>query len=252
MLTQQRKQLILDKLRQDGRIVAATLSESLGLSKDTIRRDLRALAAAGLLQRVHGGALPASPAAANFKARSGLQVSGKQAIARTAAAMVQPGQVVFIDGGTSCQQLALQLPHDLRATVVTHSPTIALALVDHPLVEVLLVGGRFYKHSVVAVGAAAIEAIGRVHADLFFMGASGVSASVGLCTGDMEEALVKRAMMAHAAETWVLASAEKLNAAAPYVIAACSEATGLIVESDTAEKATAAFAAQGLVIVRAA
>jgi len=251
MLTQQRKQLILDKLRHDGRIVAATLSESLGLSEDTIRRDLRALAAAGLLQRVHGGALPASPAAANFAARSGLQVSGKQAIARAAAAMVQPGQVVFIDGGTSCQQLALQLPHSLRATVVTHSPTIALALVDHPLVEVLLVGGRFYKHSVVAVGAAAIEAIGRVHADLFFMGASGVSASVGLSTGDMEEALVKRAMMAHAAETWVLASAEKLNAASPYVIAACSEATGLIVESGTAEKATAAFAAQGLAIVRA-
>ncbi len=251
MLTQQRKQLILDKLHQDGRIVAATLSESLGLSEDTIRRDLRALAAAGLLQRVHGGALPASPAAANFAARSSLQVSGKQAIARAAAAMVQPGQVVFIDGGTSCQQLALQLPPALRATVVTHSPTIALALVEHPLVEVLLVGGRFYKHSVVAVGAAAVEAIGRVHADLFFMGASGVSASVGLSTGDIEEALVKRAMMAHAAETWVLASAEKLNAASPYVIAACSEATGLIVEGDTTEQATAAFTAQGLVIVRA-
>ena len=251
MLTQQRKQLILDKLRQDGRIVAATLSESLGLSEDTIRRDLRALAAAGLLQRVHGGALPASPAAGNFEARSSLQQIGKQAIARAAAAMVQPGQVVFIDGGTSCQQLALHLPANLRATVVTHSPTIALALVDHPLVEVLLVGGRFYKHSVVAVGAATVEAIGRVHADLFFMGASGVSASGGLSTGDMEEALVKRAMMAHAAETWVLASAEKLNAASPYVIAACTEATGLIVEGDTPEKDTAAFAAQGLAIVRA-
>jgi DeoR/GlpR family transcriptional regulator of sugar metabolism len=251
MLTQQRKQLILDRLRQDGRIVAADLSESLGLSEDTIRRDLRALAAAGLLQRVHGGALPSSPAAGNFETRSGLQRSGKQAIARAAAAMVQPGQVVFIDGGTSCQQLALHLPHGLHATVVTHSPTIALALVDHPHIEVLLVGGRFYKHSVVAVGAAAVEAIGRVHADLFFMGASGVSASVGLSTGDMEESLVKRAMMAHAAETWVLASAEKLNAASPYVIAACNEATGLIVEADTPEKATAAFSAQGLAVVRA-
>lgn len=251
MLTQQRKQLILDKLRQDGRIVAATLSESLGLSEDTIRRDLRALAAAGLLQRVHGGALPASPAAANFAARSGLEVSGKQAIARAAAALVQPGQVVFIDGGTSCQQVALQLPMALRATVVTHSPTIALALVDHPQVEVLLVGGRFYKHSVVAVGAATVEAIGRVHADLYFMGASGISASLGLSTGDMEEALVKRAFIAQAAETWVLASAEKLNAASPYVIAACREATGLIVERGTAEKDTAPFEAEGLVVLRA-
>lgn len=251
MLTQQRKQLILDKLRQDGRIVAASLSESLNLSEDTIRRDLRALAAEGLLQRVHGGALPASPAAGNFAVRSALAVPGKQAIGRAGAALVQPGQVVFIDGGTSCQQLALQLPANLRATVVTHSPTIALALVEHPLIEVQLLGGRFYKHSVVAVGAATVEAISRIHADLYFMGASGVSASSGLSTGDMEEALVKRALMAQAAETWVLASAEKLNAASPYVIAACREAAGLVVEADTPEKVCAPFEAEGLTVLRA-
>ncbi|WP_394787881.1 DeoR/GlpR family DNA-binding transcription regulator [Rhodoferax sp.] len=250
MLTQQRKQLILDTLHRDGRIIAADLSASLGLSEDTIRRDLRALAARGLLQRVHGGALPASPAVANFAARSQLQMAGKQAIAAAAAAMVQPGQVLFIDGGTTCQQLALRLPHSLQATVVTHSPTIALALVEHPLIEVQLVGGRLFKHSVVAVGAAAIEAIRQVRADLYFMGVTGISATAGLSTGDMEEAHVKRALMAQAAETWVLASAEKLHAASPYVIAACNAATGLVVEPGTREQDVAPLRALGLALLR--
>jgi DeoR/GlpR family transcriptional regulator of sugar metabolism len=71
--------------------------------------------------------------------------------------MIQPGQVVILDGGTTTLQLALHLPPDLRATIVTHSPTIAVALAEHPSVEVVIIGGRLFKHSVVAVGAAAIE-----------------------------------------------------------------------------------------------
>lgn len=249
MLTKQRKQHILGKLRRDGQIVATSLSVELGLSEDTIRRDLRALAAQGLLQRVHGGALPASPALADFATRSTLQSSGKLAIARAAANMVRSGQVIFVDGGTTCQKMAELLPSDLKATVVTHSPTIAVALVSHPHVQVVLIGGLLYKHSVVAVGAAAMEAISRVHADVYFMGASGIHVHSGLCTGDLEEAHVKRALMAQAAQTWVLASAEKLNAASPYVIAPCTAAKGIIVERGTSAHDTAAFEAIGLAVV---
>ena len=251
MLTKQRKQHILGKLRRDGQIVATSLSAELGLSEDTIRRDLRALAAQGLLQRVHGGALPASPALADFATRSTLQNSGKLAIARAAAGMVRPGQVIFVDGGTTCRKLAELLPPDLKATVVTHSPTIAVALVSHPHVQVVLVGGLLFKHSVVAVGAAALEGIARVHADMYFMGASGIHVQSGLCTGDLEEAHIKRALMAQAAQTWVLASAEKLNAASPYLIAPCAAATGIILAHNTAADDIAAFEAIGLMVVRA-
>jgi DeoR/GlpR family transcriptional regulator of sugar metabolism len=251
MLTRQRKELILERLRRDGQIIAAELSHELELSEDTVRRDLRELAAKGLLQRVHGGALPASPAVASFAVRSAVEVEGKRAIARAAAAMVRPGQVVFIDGGTTCLQLALQLPPLLKASVVTHSPTIANALVQHPSIEVVLIGGRLFKHSVVTTGAAAIEAIRRVHADSYFMGVTGVSVKTGLTTGDLEEAHVKAALMAQAAETWVLASAEKLNAASAYAIAPCKSATGLIVEQRTPGKDTAAFKKLGLTVVRA-
>jgi len=251
VLTRQRKQLILKKLRSDGQIVAKAVSHELGLSEDTIRRDLRELAQEGLLQRVHGGALPASPAIVNFAAREQLASAGKVAIGKAAAAMVQPGQVVILDGGTTTREMARHLRHDLRATVVTHSPTIAMELVAHPSVEVVLIGGRLFKHSVVAVGAAAIEAIAQIRADTFFMGVTGIHPEAGLSTGDLEEAHIKRRLSAAAADTIVLVSAEKLNAASPYVIAPITEASGIIVERSVPEDAIAVYKKLGIAVTRA-
>ena len=114
MLTSQRKQHILSVLRRDGNVVAKSLSEELGLSEDTIRRDLRELAAEGLLQRVHGGALPVAAAEADFARRQQLAPDEKVAIGRAAARLVKPGQVVFIDGGTTAVQLARHLPASLQ------------------------------------------------------------------------------------------------------------------------------------------
>jgi DeoR/GlpR family transcriptional regulator of sugar metabolism len=165
--------------------------------------------------------------------------------------MVRPGQVVIVDGGTTARELARHLPQDLRATVVTHSPTIAVELVEHPGIEVVLIGGRLFKHSVVAVGAAAIEAIARIRADTFFMGVTGIHPDVGLSTGDLEEAHIKRALSAAAAETVLLASSEKLNAASPYVIAPVNEASVIIVERGVSKQATRPYEKMGIAITRA-
>ena len=252
MLTSHRKQHILDVLRRTGQIVAKDLSGELGLSEDTIRRDLRELAADGLLQRVHGGALPASPAVGDFAARLNLATEEKQQIGRTAAAMVRPGQVVILDGGTTAVQIARHFAPELKATIVTHSPTIAIELVAHRNIEVILIGGRLFKHSVVAVGAPAIENIRRIHADTYFMGVTGIHPTVGLTTGDFEEAHVKQALSESAAETIVLASPEKLNAVSPYVIAPVSEIAGMIVAAKTRQKTLAPFARMGITITKAA
>lgn len=251
MLTTHRKQAILAALKRDGQVIAKDLSESFEVSEDTIRRDLRELAAEGLLQRVHGGALPASPAVGTFEQRLRISADGKSAIARKAASMVNPDQVVIIDGGTTCTQMARHLPLTLKATVVTHSPGVALELIGHPHIEVIMIGGRLFKHSVVAVGAAAIEAIGHIRADTYFMGVTGIHATAGLSTGDLEEAYVKRALMARAAEVVVLASAEKIHAASPYVIAEATAASRIVVEADTAEPSVAPFALLGIGITRA-
>ena len=251
MLTKQRKAYLLELLAQQGQIIAKAVSVQLELSEDTIRRDLRELAAEGKLQRVHGGALPASPAVGDFAVRQQLAPQGKVAVGRAAAAMVRPGQVVILDGGTTTLQLAKHLPRDLRATVVTHSPTIAVALQEHPTIEVIVIGGRLFKHSVVAVGAAAVDAISRIRADIYFMGVTGIHAQAGLSTGDLEECHIKRALSAAAAETHVLVTAEKVNAASPYVIAALGEIDGIIVERAVPPSVIASYRRKGLSIIRA-
>lgn len=251
VLTRHRKQHILELLRRTGQIVAKDVSRELSLSEDTIRRDLRELAAEGLLQRVHGGALPSSPATGDFAARLRVATDEKRRIGQAAAALVQPGQVVILDGGTTAVQIARHFPAELRVTVVTHSPTIALELVDHRAIDVILIGGKLFKHSVVSVGAPAIEAIGRIHADTYFMGVTGIHPKYGLSTGDFEEAHVKRALGASAAETIVLASSEKLNAVSPYVIAPLSEITGMIVAANIRSKQLAPYAKLGLTITKA-
>jgi DeoR/GlpR family transcriptional regulator of sugar metabolism len=251
MLTQERKAHLLDRLQRDGRVIAKDVSRALGLSEDTIRRDLRELASEGLLQRVHGGALPASPAMADFARRQDVAVEGKAAVGKAAARMVRSGQVVFLDGGTTAVQLARHLPRELEATIVTHSPSIAVELVEHPRIMVELIGGRLFKHSIVTVGAAAIEAIGRVRADLYFMGVTGVHPEVGLTTGDAEEAAVKRALSRQAAETVVLASREKLGAASPYLVVPLAEVDVLVVEADPPDSVTSACRQLGVALTSA-
>lgn len=251
MLTSHRKQQLLTRLKQDGKLVAKELSEEFGVSEDTIRRDLRELAQEGLLLRVHGGALPSSPAMGDFAAREEIRHEGKVAIGRAAAAMVHEGQVVILDGGTTSREIARHLPQQLKATIVTHSPTIALELLHHPSLEVILLGGRLFKHSVVAVGAACLQAIRDVRADLFFMGVTGIHPQTGLTTGDFEEAGVKRALSNAAAEVYVLASAEKLNAASPYSVVELSQVTGIVTEAGVPDELVQPYTARGIIVVRA-
>jgi DeoR/GlpR family transcriptional regulator of sugar metabolism len=248
MLTTHRKQQILALLKQTGQVIAKEVSQTMGVSEDTIRRDLREMAQEGLLLRVHGGALPVSPAIGDFASRELLRHEGKIAIGAAAASMVQPGQVVILDGGTTAREVARHLPLGLQATIVTHSPTIALELVGHPDLEVILIGGRLFKHSVVAVGAATIEAISQIHANTYFMGVTGVHPQTGLTTGDFEEAAVKRALSHAAADTVVLASAEKLNAASPYRVIGLEEVSGIITERGVDDSLTKPYEDLGIMV----
>jgi DeoR/GlpR family transcriptional regulator of sugar metabolism len=122
MLSAERRKYILNVLRRDGRVVVPALGKELGVSIDTIRRDLRDLAADGRLQRVHGGALPASPATTSYIDRQRNLTPEKISIAVKAAQLVQDGMVIVMDGGITNVQTAEHLPHELHATVITHNP----------------------------------------------------------------------------------------------------------------------------------
>jgi DeoR/GlpR family transcriptional regulator of sugar metabolism len=248
MLTQQRKTLLLDRLAKDGRIVAKEVSAELALSEDTIRRDLRELAAEGLLQRVHGGALPASPTIANLAARRTMASAEKRRLGRRAATLIARQQRVFIDGGTTHVELIRALPLDLGMTVITHSPTIAAALEPHQAVDVILIGGTLFRHSMVAVGAAALDQIQRLGIDLAFIGLTGLHAKEGGTTGDYEEAAIKRAVIARSAETVALMTAEKLGAVSAYGVCASKDLASIVVPREADMKS---FAKTGVEFIRA-
>ncbi|MFT3799990.1 MAG: DeoR/GlpR family DNA-binding transcription regulator [Burkholderiaceae bacterium] len=243
--------MILERLQAEGQVLARTLSSDLGVSEDTIRRDLGDLASAGLLQRVHGGALPASPAVGSLAQRRDVLPQEKSALGKAGAALIEPGQVVLVDGGTTARELIRAIPLEFNATIVTHSPQIAATLEFHTNIEVILIGGSLFRHSMVTVGPTAMEAIRAIRADIFFLGATGVHPEVGLSTGDYQEAGMKRALHARAAETIVLASSEKLGAASPYVILAASEISQLVVARDVESAIPDRFAAMGVSVIRA-
>jgi DeoR/GlpR family transcriptional regulator of sugar metabolism len=251
VLTAHRKNLILQVLRDQGQVSSRALATDLAVSEDTVRRDLRELAAEGRLQRVHGGALPASPALGDLTARNQVSRAGKAAVGGHAAGMVQDGQTVIIDGGTSAVQLVRALRTDLRATVITHSPVIAVELAPFTSVEVLILGGRLYRHSMVTCGATTGEGIARIRADIFFMGVTGIHPDAELTTGDAEEAATKRALSGRAAETWVLGSAEKVGAASAYHIVGLRDIAGIITDSDAPAATVAALRASGTEVVTA-
>ncbi|TDC82193.1 DeoR/GlpR transcriptional regulator [Micromonospora sp. KC606] len=251
MLAAQRRDLLLDRLRRDRRVIAKDIATELGISEDTIRRDLRDLAAIGLCQRVYGGALPASPAVADYPTRRLLRVDSKERVGAAAAALIQPGATVVVDGGTTALAVARALPAALRATVVTHSPTVGATLAEHPNVEVYLLGGRLFKHSVVACGAAAVEAAQAVNADLFLLGVTGVHPDAGLTTGDADEAAMKRALAQRAADTYVLASAEKIGAASRFTVLPLSAVAGIITDAPPEDDTLRRLVEGGVAIVHA-
>jgi DeoR/GlpR family transcriptional regulator of sugar metabolism len=246
VLTDERRATILDRLRTHGRVLATDLSAELDVSSDTIRRDLRELDAAGLLRRVHGGALPRHGDAGPFEARARRAPQAKALLARRAAALVRHGDVVVLDGGTTTLELARALRDDLRATVITTSPPIALALADHPGLEVTVIGGTLRRNALVTVGATAIGELRNIRADLVFLGVCGLHPEIGVTTNDLEERHVKAAMIEGAAEVVALADHDKLGTAMPVVVAPMKAVTQLVTDGEVDDRALAPYRALGI------
>jgi DeoR/GlpR family transcriptional regulator of sugar metabolism len=245
MLPAQRRDELLRVLTVERRVVAKDFAAAHGLSEDSVRRDLRELAAAGLCQRVYGGALPVSPAVADYAGRRDVAVDSKATVARYAAGLVRPGSTAILDGGTTALAVARALPPDLRATVVTHSPTVAAALAEHPAVEVLVLGGRLFKHSVVTSGSITAEAAAGISADVFLLGVTGVHPEAGLTTGDADEAATKRMLAGRAGDTYVLASTEKIGAASAFRVLGLADVTGIVTDAPLDEPVARALVDAG-------
>jgi DeoR/GlpR family transcriptional regulator of sugar metabolism len=228
MLTTSRKRFLLDRLARDGHLTVAPLAAELGLSEDTVRRDLSDLAAQQKLIRVHGGAVMASPTHAALDTRRGMHKDAKVLLAKAAVKLIPERAVVIIDGGTTHAEIAAAIPLDFHLSVVTHSPAVAISFEFHRRVSVLLVGGQIFKHSMIANGPETALTYSRILADMCFLGVTGVHQELGLTTGDSSEGTLKRIMIDASAEVVVLATSDKLDRASAWRVSDLSALSTLV------------------------
>lgn len=250
MLKEERHRRILDILGTEGRVIAAELGERLGVSGYTVRRDLDELAETRQLLRVHGGAMARSPVASTYEERERQAVPGKIATARAAASLLEPGQVVILDGGTTALHLVDALPPGHTGTFITHCPAVAVALGRHPGLEVVMVGGTLDRRARVAVGAQVIETYQRITADVCFLGVWSLHPTQGLSGPYYEEVEVRRVLLERADRVVGLASREKLGTAAAFSVGPATALTHLATEPDVPEEVLRPFRELGLHIVR--
>jgi DeoR family transcriptional regulator of aga operon len=213
MLIEERRQHILSLAQKRGRVLVEELSESLGISRITIRKDLDYLQRRGVLQRTHGGALlPQSGTLfdPSIKEKEGRHLQEKQRIAIAAVDLIQEGQCVLLDSGTTTTAIARTLKKFSHLTIITNAVNIAAELSGTDF-EVLLTGGSLRKNSFSLVGPLAEEMLHDMHADILFLGVDGFDLEVGLTTPNVMESRVNRAMVKAAKMIVAVCDSTKFN-----------------------------------------
>ncbi|MFE9250025.1 DeoR/GlpR family DNA-binding transcription regulator [Streptomyces sp. NPDC007088] len=255
MLPAERHQRIAAALRQTGMISTEELTERLGVSAETVRRDLGLMEREGLLRRVRGGA--ATPGAVrdpageepSFSERSQARQTAKHAIGRAAARLVEPGMTLVIDVGTTAEQVARCLPEDFRGFVATPSLLVAGLLSGRAEIEVMVPGGRVRAGDQVCSGPGTVAFFEDLHPDVAFIGSGGVDATAGVTDFHFAEVATKRAMAARAARCWVLADTAKLQSVAPHRVCSLDEVTGVLTDAAPAEPLARAVREAGAELV---
>jgi DeoR family fructose operon transcriptional repressor len=213
MYAEERQQEILRRARADGRVDVVRLADELAVTSETVRRDLTVLERAGVLRRVHGGAIPIErlgfePA---LSARDAVLTAEKERIAKAAVAELPDGGAVIIDAGSTTGRLVDALPADRELTVVVNAPPLATSLAMRPNITVIMLGGRVRGRTLATVDDMALLPLSQLHVDVAFMATNGLSVKCGLTTPDPAEASVKRAMIAAARRTVLLADHTKIG-----------------------------------------
>jgi DeoR/GlpR family transcriptional regulator of sugar metabolism len=206
----QRRQEMLRAVRSSPMHVA-DLARSFGVSEMTVRRDLDALAREGHIERVRGGAVQMS-GEQSFDEIVVVRLDAKNRIGAAAAALVQDGQTVMLDIGTTTLQAARHL-HGRRITVVTTSMAVYEELAPDGDIELILPGGVLRRNYRSLVGVLAESTLRQLRADILFLGTSGIDAALAIWDSTMVEVPIKRAMIAAAADVVLLADAEKFEMA---------------------------------------
>ena len=213
MKASERRRALLRRVQETGYVDASALALEFEVDGSTIRRDLAQLTRGGLIRRTHGGVLPGDPGAAidmPYDVREQENLAAKQAIGRAAADLVQDGQTVILDNGSTTYQVAVELHRRRDVTIVTNDLRIGLRIAGQHGNRLHMTGGVLLDTVYTLVGPAAVAALDGLHADWAFLGAEAIDAQAGVTNINVVEIPVKHAMMAAAAKTVFVADSTKL------------------------------------------
>ena len=248
MLIEERRQHVLARIQRDGRVLVGDLSDQLGISRITIRKDLEHLQAKGLIQRTHGGALALQSGALfdpSLLEKEKLHQKEKQRIAEAAVRLVKEGQCVLLDSGTTTTAIARALRQFSRLTVITNAVNIAAELSNTDF-EVILTGGTLRKNSFSLVGPPAEDHLRDMHADILFLGVDGFDPKTGVTTPNVLESRVNRAMV-HASQTVVaVCDSTKFGRSSLALIVPTAEIDVVITDTDLAPEYAQALKNSGI------
>lgn len=234
----ERQELILKRLEVDGRVSVSDLSSETGVSEMTIRRDLEALEQTGALSRVHGGAVPAQSQSYEppFAVRSRRNVEAKQRIGRAAAALLNDGETVILDAGTTTLEIARALRGRRNLRILALSLHIAEVLADEPGLTVMVAGGIARAGERSLIGSLAERAFQDLSFDTLFLTVGGVDVRHGLTEYNLDDAAVKRAAFASSRRRIAVADASKLGKVAFARISAIDELDVLITDTSAPDE----------------
>lgn len=253
MYPEERQQAIATTVIAHGRASVTDLAQTYDVTTETVRRDLAVLERAGVLRRVHGGAVPIRAlhlVEPSVDQRESTRSAQKQAVARTAAEFFpQSGATVLFDAGTTTARLAALLPPDRELLVVTNSVPIAARLAGLGSVSLQVLGGRVRGLTQAVVGEQAISTLEALRVDIAFIGTNGITARHGLSTPDPDEAAVKRAMVGCANFVVLVADSSKIGREEFVSFAPIESVDVLVTDVEISAEERAALAAEGLEVV---
>jgi DeoR family galactitol utilization operon repressor len=225
-----RERIIIDSLLEKGTISVADLSRNLEVSEVTIRSDLNSLEKKGLLSRVHGGAITSLHP--HILERQNLRLEQKHSIARSAASLVQNGDTIMVEAGTTPALICRYLGGKRDIHVITNSVLAFQAAKNNQALKITLCGGEFRSSTESFVGTIAEETIGRFNVRFAFVGTDGFSARQGITTHLLEGGEIIKVMKARALKTILITDSTKYDQAGPVTIMPLSGVDGIITDAE--------------------
>lgn len=231
MLKRERQAYIVNQVNVHNRVLSASLCQEMNVSEDTIRRDLQELTEQGKIIKVHGGALSHSFYNFSNPVDDVYLQDQKKVIAKKAASLIKNGMFVITGGGTTILEMAKNLPPDLKATFISGSIPAVVEYMQHPGIEIILIGDKVSKNSKITVGGEAIERIRQIKADLCFLGVNAISVEHGVTDNDWDVVQIKKAMIESAQKVVCLSISEKINSFQPVQVCSINSVDMLITEA---------------------